>query len=100
MQAVVRPKWNGFARGLALALALASLLFLLQVAPHGHANGQEEATCRLCQVAHIGMAPALAAATLSVPLMEFGVVLLGSAGAASESPEDSSSSRAPPSFAL
>ena len=100
MPVVVRPKRDRFARGLAFALALASLLFLLQVTPHGHANGQNEATCRLCQVAHIGITPALTAATLTVPLMELGAVPLLTAGVAPETSKDSSPSRAPPSFAL
>jgi hypothetical protein len=98
MQRVV--KRNRFASGLAFVLALASLLFLLQVTPHGHANGQNEATCRLCQVAHIAIAPALPAATLTVPFMELRAVPLCTAGVASASPKDSSPSRAPPAIEL
>lgn len=100
MQGVVKPKWGGFARGLAFALALASLLFLLQVTLHGHANSQDEAACRLCQAAHIGVIPALEAVTLSVPLMEFGVVSVQAGDPARESAAKSFSSRAPPSLAL
>ena len=88
-----------FAKGLAIGLALASLLFLLQVTPHGHANGQDEAACRLCQAAHIGVTPALAAVTLSVPLTEFGVVFLQTTKTAPETAASNSPSRAPPSIA-
>lgn len=55
-----------------LAVALVSLLFLLQVAPHAHAAGQDDPACRLCQVAHIGIAPAIAAVLLGLTLLYFG----------------------------
>jgi hypothetical protein len=100
MQAVVKPKWSRLSRGLALALAMVSLFFLLQVTPHGHANSQDEAACRLCQVAHIGVAPALSAVILSAPMMEFCAVSLQTVGAAPESAAENSPSRAPPSFVL
>ena len=100
MQEVVKPKWSQFATGLAIALAMASLLFLLQVTSHGHANGQDEAACRLCQAAHIGVTPALAAMTLSAPLVEFGVVFLQAAETALETATDNTPSRAPPSSVL
>jgi hypothetical protein len=100
MQAVVKPKCSRLSRGLALALALVSLFFLLQVTPHGHANSQDEAACRLCQVAHIGVTPALSAVILSAPMMEFCAVSLQTVGAAPESAADNSPSRAPPSFVL
>lgn len=100
MRGVVKPKWGGFARWLALGLAMTSLLFLLQVTPHGHANSQDEAACRLCQAAHIGVIPALEAVTLSVPLMEFGVVSVQAADAARESAAGNFSPRAPPSLAI
>jgi len=99
MQGVVELRRGRFAKGLAIGLALASLLFLLQVTPHGHANGQDEAACRLCQAAHIGVTPALAGLTLSVPLIEFGVVFLETAKTAHETATDNSPSRAPPSIA-
>lgn len=100
MQGIAKPKESHIARGLALALAVVSLLFLLQVTPHGHASGQDEATCRLCQAAHIGVAPALAAVALSVPLVELGVVFPQAAERALETFTDNSPSRAPPSSAL
>lgn len=98
MHAVVKPKWSRLSRALALALAMVSLFFLLQVTPHGHANGRDEAACRLCQVAHIGVTPALAAVILMAPLMEFRAVSLQTVGAAPESAVDNSPSRAPPFF--
>ena len=98
MQGVVELGRGRFAKGLAIALALASLLILLQVTPHGHANGQDEAARRLCQAAHIGVSPALAAVTLSVPLIEFGVVFLQTTKTAPETATDNSPSRAPPSI--
>jgi hypothetical protein len=100
MQVVVNPKWNRLSRGLALALAMVSLFLLLQLTAHGHKNGQDEAACLLCQVAHIGVTPALAAIVLSAPIMEFRAVSLQTVGAAPEAAADNSPSRAPPSFVL
>ena len=54
-----------------LALALVSLFFLLQVAPHSHAAGHDGPACRICQVAHLGIAPAASAALLSLVLLFF-----------------------------
>ena len=59
---------------MAFALALVSLFFLLQVAPHAHANGQDDPACRLCQVAHIGIVPALSGILLSLTLLYFGEI--------------------------
>jgi hypothetical protein len=58
----------------AVALALVSLFFLLQVAPHSHANGQDDPACGLCQVAHIGIAPAITGVLLSLILLYFGEI--------------------------
>jgi hypothetical protein len=58
----------------ALSLALVSLFFLLQIVPHSHATGQDDPTCRLCQVAHIGVVPAVSATLLSVVLLYFGEI--------------------------
>ena len=62
------------ARPMALALALLSLLFLLQVTTHSHANGQDEAACWLCQAAHIGVTPAVSGIVLTIPLVPVGEV--------------------------
>jgi hypothetical protein len=45
-------------RVLALALALLSVVFLVQSLTHFHTTGQDEAACQICQAAHIGPAPA------------------------------------------
>jgi|SRR5580658_1653206 hypothetical protein len=85
------------ARSLTFALALLSLVFLLQVTPHGHANGQEEAACRLCQAAHISATPAVSGVVVSVGLVPVGEVAAPSIGSATESFLRHSDPRAPPS---
>ena len=96
MVAVAHPYMRRLARPLALSLALFSLLFLLQVTPHLHANGQDEATCCLCQVAHLGATPAVAAPSLSEPLVCFGSIPTLSVEAIAEFFFGNSPSRAPP----
>jgi len=54
-----------------LALALVSLFFLLQVAPHSHATGHDGPACRICQLAHLGIAPVACATLLSLILLYF-----------------------------
>jgi hypothetical protein len=44
-------------RVLALSLALFFAVFLTQVVAHSHQDGQNEATCQVCQAAHIAPAP-------------------------------------------
>jgi hypothetical protein len=56
-------------------LALLSFFFVLQVAPHSHADGHDEAACRICQIAHIGVAPAVSAVLLNPVLLYFGEIL-------------------------
>jgi hypothetical protein len=84
-------------RPLALALAFFSLIFLVQVTSHGHANGQDEAACRLCQAAHIGATPAVTALTPIVSLIAIGLVAAPTLVAETESSFAHSPSRAPPS---
>lgn len=55
-----------------LLLALLSLFFLLQVVPHEHADGHDDPACRLCQVAHVGITPAVLVVLLSLVLVTFG----------------------------
>lgn len=74
MQGFAHKSKRRIARLLAFALALLSLVFLLQVTSHGHANGQDEAACRLCQAAHISAAPAISGIVLSVPLLPVGEI--------------------------
>ena len=58
----------------AIAVALVSLFFLLEVIPHAHANGQDDRACGLCQVAHMGVAPVVSAALASLVLLFFGEI--------------------------
>jgi hypothetical protein len=76
MKRTANPSWRNLTKSLAFALALLLFLFLLQVTtPHRHAKGQNEAACRLCHVAHLGVAPAVAASTLTLPLVAVGRVV-------------------------
>ena len=90
------PIFRKLARPVALALAVFSLAFLLQVTPHTHANGQDEAACNLCQVAHLGVATAVAVISFSIPFVSFGQVAIRSEARFAEAPSGHSSSRAPP----
>ena len=80
----------------AIALALVSLFFLLQVAPHSHANGQDDPACRLCQVAHISITPAISAVLPVLILLYFGEILAQIRLHFSEPFSAQSRSRAPP----
>jgi len=83
----------------AIALALVSLFFLLEVAPHAHANGQEDRACGLCQVAHVGMALGVTVTLLSLVLLYFGEIVVRYCRILTESPFLQSPSRAPPALA-
>ena len=98
MLAVAHPFLRRLAKPLAIALGLLSLLFLLQVTTHAHANGQDESACRLCQIAHLGVAPAVSVQVLSVPLFSYGRVTATVTLHVSESFSEHSPSRAPPSL--
>jgi len=65
---------HGLVRMLALALALLFVVFCSQAVGHSHENGQSEATCQVCQAAHIGSAPAAVAPLLFAPLSITGYV--------------------------
>ena len=82
----------------AFSLALVSLFFLLQVVPHSHAGGHDEPNCRLCQVAHLGIAPCISVTLLSLVLLYFGEVLAPLSLHITESFSAQSPSRAPPSL--
>lgn len=88
------------AKPVALGLALLSFIFLLQVTPHGHASNQDDPACLLCQVAHVGVAPAITAPTLNIPLVPIGEVAVAAVVAETESFFSHSCSRAPPSLSL
>jgi hypothetical protein len=66
MAALTRVKWERH-RVLVFALGLLLCVFLTQVATHTHQNGQEDASCQVCQGAHVAPTPiasALATGTL------------------------------------
>jgi len=96
MQLFAQESRRQFVKPLACALALLSLLFLLQVTPHGHANGQDESACWFCQAAHVSITPAISGIALSIPLVLLGEVIAPSVGAPTESFLSHSHSRAPP----
>jgi len=57
------------ARLLALTLCLLTVFFVVSSTSHIHPNGQEDASCRLCQAAHMGISAGLATQALPVPLV-------------------------------
>ena len=79
-----------------ISLALLSFFFLLQVAPHSHADGHDEAACRICQVAHIGVAPTVSAVPLNPVLVYFGEIVAPPCLHFADSFSAQSPSRAPP----
>ena len=94
-------RWGGrWAKSVAVTLALLSLVFLLQVTPHEHANGQDEAACRLCQAAHVSAIPAISGIGYSVPLVAVGEVAAPRVLATSESFPLHADPRAPPAETL
>ena len=98
MPAAAHPFLRRLAKPLALALGLLALLFLLQVTSHAHANGQDESACRLCQIAHLSVAPAVSVQLLSVPLVSYGQVTATIKLHISEAFSKYSPARAPPSL--
>ena len=96
MRGAVHPYLRWMAKPLACVLAIFALSFLLQVTPHSHSNSHDEAACRVCQAAHLGVSPAVSLAKLSVPLMSFGVVTSVAPPALAELFFEQSPSRAPP----
>jgi Protein of unknown function (DUF2946) len=65
---------SNWVRVFALTLAVVSVLFVAQALSHSHANGQNDATCQVCQAAHVGPAPAAGTASLITPLLATGYV--------------------------
>ena len=100
MQSVAHSLSRRLFKPLALFLALLSLLFLVQLVPHAHANGHEASACRICQVGHLGVTPAVSAITLSVPFVSFGQVTAAAVLTSSRSFSSHSPSRAPPASIL
>jgi len=88
---------RGLARSLTFCFAVVALVFLLQITPHGHANGQEEAACRICQAAHVSATPAVSGLVVSVPLSAVGEIATPIVRPSTESFFRHSDPRAPPS---
>ena len=62
----------GLVKVLALTMAVVLVLFTAQVLSHTHANGQDEANCRICQAAHLGIAPTAGTPLVGGPLVATG----------------------------
>jgi len=60
---------KNLARLVAFNLVLLFVVFVSQVASHSHAKGQNEATCQVCQAAHLGPAPQAGILLLQAPLL-------------------------------
>jgi hypothetical protein len=84
-------------RVLALALAMVFALFFAEVAVHTHPNGQDDATCHVCQGAHIAPAPATGA-LISSPFVALEYVRPAAATFHQEFFFEDCPSRAPPSL--
>jgi hypothetical protein len=65
---------HAWVRMLAVALAVLFVVFSAQALGHSHENGQNEATCQVCQAANIGSAPASVTLWLFSPLPASGYV--------------------------
>ena len=61
-------------RVFALSLAVLFVLFIGQALNHSHLKGQNEASCQVCQAAHLGSGPKALGASLSSPLLAIGYV--------------------------
>jgi len=88
---------NRVTKPLAVALAILSLAFFLQIAAHGHNDGRQDGACRVCQMAHAGMVPAVPAVTLAAPLVVVGDVTAEVVAGATQDSSAPCSPRAPPS---
>jgi len=97
MYAAAQPRRTRFAKALAFGLAILSLVFFLQIVAHGHNDSRQDGACRVCQLAHIGMAPAVAAVTFAAPMAIVGDVAAEVVGATTQDSVSESSPRAPPS---
>jgi hypothetical protein len=78
-------------------LAVCALLFVVISTCHIHPDGQNEAACRLCQAAHVGVSTAPVAGALPAPLAARAEVSSFVAPVALELFLHSAPSRAPPS---
>jgi hypothetical protein len=87
---------SNIVRVLAVTVAVLSVLFVAQVFSHSHAKGQNEATCQVCQAAHLGSAPTAETTSLVGPLLATGYVQPFVVTIHQEFFLDDSPSRAPP----
>jgi len=94
-QGKARPN-RRLATSVIVSLALLSFFLLLQVAPHSHADGHDDAACRICQIAHIGVAPTVSTILLHPVLLYFGEILAPRGLHFIDSFSPDSPSRAPP----
>jgi hypothetical protein len=69
-----RNSRHSLVRVLALSLAVVFVFFVAQVLFHSHAKGQNEATCQVCQAAHLGSSPTAGTTPLVGPLLAGGYV--------------------------
>ena len=98
MPMVGQPKTRGkLARLLAFSLAVLFVVFVSQVAGHTHVNGQNEATCQVCQTAHLGPVPEAGIILLHAPFLATGYVQPFLSALHEELFFHDSPSRAPPS---
>jgi hypothetical protein len=56
----------------ALSMAIFFVLFIGQAINHSHLKGRNEASCQVCQAAHIGSGPKALTASLFSPLLAVG----------------------------
>jgi hypothetical protein len=61
-------------RVFALSLAVLLVLFIGQALNHSHLKGQNEASCQVCQAAHIGSGPKALTPSLFSPLLAIGYI--------------------------
>ena len=87
-------------RVLTLLLAVFFLVFFTQVAVHTHENGQHEATCQVCQAAHLGSIQPAGTLALCVTPQAVGYVAPFVVAYHDEFFFHDSPSRAPPTFPL
>ncbi len=62
----MRPRANAVSL-LALTLCVFTVFFVVLSTSHIHPNGQDDAACPFCQVAHVGISAALP--TLDIPVL-------------------------------
>ena len=92
----MRPGANA-KRLLAIALSILTVFFIVLSSSHFHADGQSDAACQICQVAHIGISAVVGTAELPAPLIQRSEPPPSLAFAHTELFLSSAASRAPPS---